>query len=223
MIGIFLEKTIICTLNSSKSTALSPEVSIPSNILPIFNSSPIESYFNNISSLAEKFIYFNDDMYVMKPLLKSNFFTDEGKPIFRIEPMYSAFYSYNPFSIDDYFTSILYTFQKSKFPITYSDHGPYSLTKSMYDILDAEPYATLRQNGMYRFRNKKDFLTVEFLKDYHLKQNNLIVYKEHTFDTLHLIKPVPRICSHVKFVCINELNQKNQKEVNLFKKMMRRT
>lgn len=42
--------------------------------LPTFNSNAIEMCFLNIPDLAEKFIYFNDDMFVVKPLNTSRFF-----------------------------------------------------------------------------------------------------------------------------------------------------
>lgn len=48
--------------------------------LPVFNSSSIEANFANIPGLSEKFILFNDDMLVLKPLSESRFFV-ENKPV----------------------------------------------------------------------------------------------------------------------------------------------
>lgn len=50
---------------------------IPGKYLPTFSSRTIELNFHRIPSLAEKFIYFNDDMYVIKPTLESAFFHNE--------------------------------------------------------------------------------------------------------------------------------------------------
>lgn len=52
---------------------------IPSQYLPTFNSCTIESFLYNISDLSEQFIYFNDDMFVINMMSKTDFFTD-GKP-----------------------------------------------------------------------------------------------------------------------------------------------
>lgn len=52
---------------------------IPEKYLPTFNSTSIEMYLRRIPDLAEHIIYANDDMYCVKPLKKSDFFTDDGK------------------------------------------------------------------------------------------------------------------------------------------------
>lgn len=45
--------------------------------LPTFNSSAIEMNLHNIKGLSEKFIYFNDDMLVLKKLNKDYFFKND--------------------------------------------------------------------------------------------------------------------------------------------------
>ena len=52
---------------------------IPKEYLPTFNSNPIELNFHRIEGLAEQFIYFNDDMYLINPTTETDFFI-EGKP-----------------------------------------------------------------------------------------------------------------------------------------------
>ncbi len=52
---------------------------IPLKFLPTFNSCAIEVNFGNIKNLSEKFVYFNDDMYINKPVRKQDFF-ENGKP-----------------------------------------------------------------------------------------------------------------------------------------------
>ena len=52
---------------------------IPEKYLPTFNSNTIDLNLHRIDGLAEHFIYFNDDMFVVKPTTKQDFFV-EGKP-----------------------------------------------------------------------------------------------------------------------------------------------
>lgn len=52
---------------------------IPEAYLPTFNSSMIEMFLHRIKGLDEKFLYFNDDMFPMRPLPEDAFFKD-GKP-----------------------------------------------------------------------------------------------------------------------------------------------
>ena len=52
---------------------------IPFRFIPTFNSTAIEMFLNQIPDLAERFIYANDDMYILKPLAPTDFFRN-GKP-----------------------------------------------------------------------------------------------------------------------------------------------
>lgn len=52
---------------------------IPNEFLPVFNSSLIELYFHKIPDLAEHFVYFNDDFYIISPTPRERFFKD-GMP-----------------------------------------------------------------------------------------------------------------------------------------------
>lgn len=52
---------------------------IPKQFLPTFNSSMIEIYLHKIPDLAEHFVYFNDDFFIINHLKSDRFFTN-GKP-----------------------------------------------------------------------------------------------------------------------------------------------
>ena len=52
---------------------------IPTEFLPVFNCNVLEIYLHKIKGLSEHFVYFNDDMFLLKPLHKTDFFQD-GKP-----------------------------------------------------------------------------------------------------------------------------------------------
>jgi len=49
--------------------------------LPIHNSQQVEAYLHRIPNLMPHFVYFNDDMFVGRPLPRSFFFTDKGAPV----------------------------------------------------------------------------------------------------------------------------------------------
>lgn len=51
-------------------------------VLPVFNSRSIETMLHRIPGLAEHFIYFNDDIFVGRPLT-SKYFFDGGRPFLR--------------------------------------------------------------------------------------------------------------------------------------------
>ncbi|MBR6166794.1 Stealth CR1 domain-containing protein [Candidatus Saccharibacteria bacterium] len=52
---------------------------IPEKYLPTFNSNAIELNLHRINGLSENFVYFNDDMFVLKKLKKEDFFKN-GMP-----------------------------------------------------------------------------------------------------------------------------------------------
>lgn len=51
---------------------------IDQQYLPTFNSHVIEAHLHKIPELSEHFIYFNDDVFVARPLLKEHFFHANG-------------------------------------------------------------------------------------------------------------------------------------------------
>ncbi|WP_427165673.1 stealth family protein [Streptomyces sp. C1-1] len=48
------------------------------SVLPVFNSHAIESQLHRVEGLAEHFLYFNDDMFVGRPVAPHAFFTPSG-------------------------------------------------------------------------------------------------------------------------------------------------
>lgn len=56
---------------------------IPSELLPTFNSVVIEMYVHKIPGLQEKFLLFNDDIFIKNPVSR-DFFFDGDKPIVRL-------------------------------------------------------------------------------------------------------------------------------------------
>lgn len=47
---------------------------IPAEYLPTFSSHPIELNMHRIPNLSDHFVYFNDDMFILQPLQKTDFF-----------------------------------------------------------------------------------------------------------------------------------------------------
>lgn len=57
-------------LNAGKLHWVKHEDYIPKEFLPVFSANPIELYMHKIPSLAEHFVYFNDDFYFANKLLR---------------------------------------------------------------------------------------------------------------------------------------------------------
>lgn len=66
-------------VNHPKLNIVRHEDYIPKQFLPTFNSHTIELNMHRIEGLSEHFVYFNDDIFLLKPLQKKDFF-ENGKP-----------------------------------------------------------------------------------------------------------------------------------------------
>ena len=71
--------------NHPKISIVDHQEIIPNELLPTFNSVMIEMYLHKIPGLSEKYIYFNDDVFVNAPL-SPDFFFEDSKPIVRLTP-----------------------------------------------------------------------------------------------------------------------------------------
>ena len=82
-------RTFIVTMAPQRPSGITNETVVHHSEmgLPlVFNSFAIESRLHAIPGLAERFIYFNDDVFVLRPLRKSAFFLANGMPIVRGVP-----------------------------------------------------------------------------------------------------------------------------------------
>lgn len=81
--------------NNPKINLVNHKDFIPSQFLPSFNSVVIERYIHKIPGLAEHFVYFNDDFYIINNLKVERFFKD-GLPcdiaVFTYNPSWSQWY-----------------------------------------------------------------------------------------------------------------------------------
>lgn len=67
--------------NHPKLNFVKHEDYIPAKYLPTFSSHPIELNLHRIRELSNKFIYFNDDTFVVNTTQKTDFFNKEGLPL----------------------------------------------------------------------------------------------------------------------------------------------
>ena len=74
-------------LNRNEVNVVLHQDIIPHHLLPTFNCNPIEMHLHNIKDLDEEYLYFNDDLYPLKPCKPSDFFRD-GKGVLKFSRHY---------------------------------------------------------------------------------------------------------------------------------------
>ncbi len=81
--------------NNPKINFVNHEDIIPAEFLPTYNSVVIERYIHKIHGLADRFVYFNDDFYIINRIKKERFFQN-GLPcdiaVFDYNPSWSQWY-----------------------------------------------------------------------------------------------------------------------------------
>lgn len=203
---------------------------IPEEFLPTFSSHPIELNLHRIKNLSEEFVYFNDDLFILKETKPTDFFIDGlpcGTAVFN-----------PPSAVDDLFLSVLYNnnllinrnFDKneiwkknkkkyinhkyglesirtllclpwSRIQGFKEYHGPVSLLKSTYLEVWEKEEELLKTTSSHKFRSKDD-VNQYILKNWQFCKGNFIPSK--------LDFKFVKIKSDYKNVCKMIENQKHK-------------
>ncbi len=185
------------------------------SILPVFNSSSIETQLHNIPGLSENFIYFNDDFYIGKPLNKSFFFEEYGRPIH-----YKRHYLNN---------DIKRTYKLLKTSSKYAMlHQAIPLTKKILSNAWIRYPNELDYTSRSRFRNSKDILIMGIAH----RSNDVVKRKLPNYEQLYknmiADKNYKQIRKYIKnkispsLICLNNLKVSNKTHVKLFNKFKER-
>lgn len=139
---------------------------IPKQYLPVFNCNPIELLMHRIEGLSEKFVYFNDDMFLIREI-PSTFFFRDGMPCDMLafqpvvanpaNPVMSRIYMNNSLALSKHFNK---RENVRKQPGSYFKPG-YPLLYFFYNMLElAFPLFT----GFYTVHGPSPFLKSTFLE-----------------------------------------------------------
>ena len=129
--------------------------------LPTFNSRSIETMIWRIKELANNFVYFNDDMFVLRPLSKNDFFLN-NKPVLR--GTLKKINEKKTYNMHQYgmINSTKMLDSKNKY-FFYTAHAPYTMKKEFLRKLFDEHKKDFEKNISYRIRNNNQFKVVSLL------------------------------------------------------------
>ena len=140
---------------------------IPSDFLPTFNSHTIESFLHRIPGLSEQFIYMNDDVFLMAPLRKSNFFTPSGLSVSWLEG-YGMVSGDPKIGDPDYLNAARNSADLLRRNFGFSPtelhcHVPFSLRRSVIEEIEALFMDRFDEFRVNRFRRINDINLTSFL------------------------------------------------------------
>jgi hypothetical protein len=162
-------------------------------VLPVFNSHAIESQLHHIDGLAEHFLYFNDDMFLGRPVAPQTFFLGNGLP--RFFPSQGRV-PLGPVTPDD--TPVDAACKNNRrlleqrFGVTVTQvlqHVPYALRRSVMHEIEAAFPAEYAATMASRFRSRQDLSTVSGLCHYYAFHSGRAVPGSVRYGYLQLAVP----------------------------------
>jgi hypothetical protein len=205
--------------------------------LPIFNSRSIESLIWNIPGLSEKFIYFNDDFFIVNPVYPDDFFVN-GKAVLRghwrrlgsvgrVRVLFEGLVTLIFKKIFRVNRTMHLLAQKRAARVAgfenryfWTPHIPHPMRKSALSNFFERQKSTLLDNLVYRFRSSNQFWPISLANHLMISSGQADLVKECcNFDFIAdyhsegRIKVIERMIfnGEVKFLCVGGLENANQK------------
>ncbi|MBA5850029.1 stealth family protein [Clostridium sp. cel8] len=211
---------------------------IKQEYLPTFNSCAIEMNLHRISGLSEKFIYFNDDMFVNAETLESDFFINDlpcdnknlgliwkiGKESTKINyncaKIVQKYFKLNYNKYEVKYNKLKNSIKKFLYPhekpivALIPDHVPTSYLKSTYSIVWEKEYNLLDKVSSHRFRTSND-VSQWIFQFWQIMSNNYIerdhsITKYYEIELKNIKNIVDEIKNHKhKLICLNDSEKTN--------------
>ena len=212
-------------------------------LLPVFNSRAIETCTFRIPDLSENYIYFNDDFFLMRPVMYEDWFRDNKiiayghwRSIFLdtllwlIKPLKNG---HKPVGFKDGMMRAAKVL-KQKRKYFHLEHMPHPLKKSIIaDFFEQNPNVFL-SNASFKFRSASQFNTQALY--YLLMFRKGLASIEPTNDVFLYLKPVNRGHKYlarklklfeqnpnIKFACIGSLDMATEDDRNTLKAWLSKT
>lgn len=187
--------------------------------LPTFNSLTIESLLWRIPGLSEKFVYFNDDCLLLRPLQEEAFFR-EGKPVLRGQFKLQS--RYQPWKLKKVAPHRALEERAARqvgFPLRFYTlpHMPFPLLKSTFEDYFAKHESELKENLNHPIRSYKQFWSISLF--YHLMQQSKLGLSARDLSAvsiharLHSLNKIQKRLARISkdesiaFACIQDLSQ----------------
>jgi hypothetical protein len=147
-------------------------------LLPTFNSFAIETMLWRIQGLADRFLYFNDDMMLVGSVKPTDFFSNEGKV--KLRGRWNNLTGQSAEEMSFFDSTKLRGAEMLGYPPEHffsPDHAIYPMLRPAMEELFEEFQPDFLANAAYRFRSRKQFWPMSAHNHLLLKSNRARVLK----------------------------------------------
>ena len=150
------------------------EIFADTSCLPTFNSHAIEANLHRVPGLSERFLYFNDDFFLSKPVSYKNFFSESGKSyvfLSKHDIPYDKKVGLRPVDFGAINTAKLLEEDFDCYPVKKLHHAPYPMLKSTLFEIESRYGAQLLETMRHKFRHVRDLPLATTLHAYYALAN----------------------------------------------------
>ena len=212
--------------------------------LPVFNSLSVETMVWKIPGLSEHFIYLNDDFLVLRPLERSDLFTEDGRAVVYADTLSClvpkvwravkpSSKGHKRFGLKDAMVNAADALGGRK-SFLYFGHTPVSMLRSLMEGFDSEHPGAFRRNADHRFRDPSQFHPQELCTllardagklEIRPFKGSLLYLKpkrSSTDETEYLLSVLSGfdLCQSARFCCFNSLDRASKEGQELVKRWM---
>ncbi|MFC5185606.1 stealth family protein [Actinomadura harenae] len=169
------------------------EIFGPRGLLPTFNSHAIESQLHHIEGLSEYFLYFNDDVFLGRPLVPNSFFHPNGTgkffPSSKRVDLRDRSAADLPATAAGKNTRRLIERTFGGVPLARIKHTPHALRRSVLSEIEHQFAAESAETAAHQFRHPDDVAIPSSLYHYYSFFTGRAVEADMTYRYINLASP----------------------------------
>ncbi|MEU1009488.1 stealth family protein [Streptomyces sp. NPDC005890] len=190
---------------------------LPADALPVFNSHAIESRLHHIPGLSEHYLYFNDDVFINRPVRAENFFHGNGIARIPLSPLKLGVGAPHPLepapnSAGKNAREVIRRFH-GRYVTHKSLHTPHPQLLSVMREMESLGIEELERTSYSRFRSTSDVAPASTLHHHWAIATGRAVPAEYSFRYVQLGTPdmrrrLARLAAgeDVDFFCLNDVD-----------------
>ncbi|XOV93985.1 MAG: Stealth CR1 domain-containing protein [Bacteroidota bacterium] len=161
-------------INHPRITVIHHDEIFDQSDIPTFNYNVIESYIHKIPGLSDYFIYMNDDFLFGSPVVKEDWFTEDGKIV-----IHGSLFGEN-------LGWRIYNKKNDIFGLGVIEHSPILVKKKWWEAMQKARKNEIKKIKQHKFREGSDVMMYKLYRWYTLKYQSLRTWAIPLWDLLKI-------------------------------------